>query len=379
MSNLSKKEQKRIQKYCVFPKISRVAIIMSFVLCGLIVVLEMIDDIVFHNKGFQPGGMYTAIALIIVYVSIFCYCILCPKFGMLGKQWKELQIRLKVKQDESDYSGQVAGAVGMQAAGRLLENSSNNTVKNVGKAFEIAGAVNTMATAAEMLSQSQRNAEVMANAYGVHIPKVKKQLIVFAVLPVLILIGSYIPQYIKGDQTMKNNIAASAKRMKAVKNALDPVCESVSADDPKESYRDYGYHVIGKLKENGNNTPSYVYITFDVNGKITRLNYTGGVDVNVSLEENAERIQQDFETLHNSLVSVDDSILDPNLLTVYEFPDTFKEKFLKGSPYESIRMHAEGYPIQVYCSFDTDTEDEFDEYSRPEVSIMLSEKNSSTE
>jgi len=40
MSNLSKKEQKRIQKYCVFPKISRVAIIMSFVLCGLIVVLE---------------------------------------------------------------------------------------------------------------------------------------------------------------------------------------------------------------------------------------------------------------------------------------------------------------------------------------------------
>lgn len=99
MSNLSKKEQKQIQKYCVFPKISRVAIIMSFVLCGLIVVLEMIDDIVFHNKGFQPGGMYTAIALIIVYVSIFCYCILCPKFGMLGKQWKELQIRLKVKQD----------------------------------------------------------------------------------------------------------------------------------------------------------------------------------------------------------------------------------------------------------------------------------------
>lgn len=164
MSNLSKKEQKQIQKYCVFPKISRVAIIMSFVLCGLIVVLEMIDDIVFHNKGFQPGGMYTAIALIIVYVSIFCYCILCPKFGMMGKQWKELQIRLKVKQDESDYSGQVAGAVGMQAAGRLLENSSNNTVENVGKAFEIAGAVNTMATAAEMLSQSQRNAEVMANA-----------------------------------------------------------------------------------------------------------------------------------------------------------------------------------------------------------------------
>lgn len=249
MSNLSKKEKKQIQKYCVFPKISRVAIIMSFVLCGLIVVLEMIDDMVFHNKGFRPGGMYTAIALIIVYVSIFCYCILCPKFGMMGKQWKELQIRLKVKQDESDYSGQVAGAVGMQAAGRLLENSSNNTVKNAGKAFEIAGAVDTMATASEMLSQSQINAEAMANAYGVHIPKVKKQLTVFAILPVLILIGSYIPQYMKGNQTMENNIAASAKRIEAVKKALDPVCESVSADDPKASYRDYGYHVIGKLKD----------------------------------------------------------------------------------------------------------------------------------
>ena len=100
-----------------------------------------------------------------------------------------------------------------------------------------------------MLSQSQINAEAMANAYGVHIPKVKKQLTVFAILPVLILIGSYIPQYMKGNQTMENNIAASAKRIEAVKKALDPVCESVSADDPKASYRDYGYHVIGKLKD----------------------------------------------------------------------------------------------------------------------------------
>lgn len=62
MSNLSEKEKKQIQKYCVFPKISWVAIIMSFALCGLIVVLEMIDDMVFHNKGFQPGGMYARIS-----------------------------------------------------------------------------------------------------------------------------------------------------------------------------------------------------------------------------------------------------------------------------------------------------------------------------
>ena len=69
MQALSEKEKKQILRYCVYPKIALSALIMSFVLCALIVPLEMIDDLVFHNDGFQPVGIDTGIALIALCVA----------------------------------------------------------------------------------------------------------------------------------------------------------------------------------------------------------------------------------------------------------------------------------------------------------------------
>ena len=60
---INNKEKKMIQRYCIYPKIAVVALIFSFVQCALIVPLEMIDDLVFQNKGFQPTGMFTALGL----------------------------------------------------------------------------------------------------------------------------------------------------------------------------------------------------------------------------------------------------------------------------------------------------------------------------
>lgn len=111
MRALSEKEKKQIQRYCMYPKIALRALIMSFALCALIVPLEMIDDLVFHNDGFQPTGINAGIALVALCVAVFCFCALRPKFGMHGKQWLDLQNRLAVRQTQSDRSAQVAGAV----------------------------------------------------------------------------------------------------------------------------------------------------------------------------------------------------------------------------------------------------------------------------
>lgn len=54
---INDKEKKMIQRYCIYPKIAVIALIFSFIQCALIVPLEMIDDLVFHNKGFEPTGM----------------------------------------------------------------------------------------------------------------------------------------------------------------------------------------------------------------------------------------------------------------------------------------------------------------------------------
>lgn len=372
---LSEKEKKQIQRYYIFPKIALVALIMAFVMCVLMIPLEMIDDLVFHNKGFNPTGMFTAIGFVVVYVVIFCYCTLCPRFGMRGKKWKELTERLQVRQTEEDHSGKVAKTIALQASGNFLKKSSNETAQKIGGAMEVAGAVSAVATASEVLAETWMNAEAMAEAYGVPIPKIKKQMIAFVVLPILIVIGVYVPQYAQGRQDMKENIAVCSEQIETVKEALEPVCEYVYADNPQESYSDYGYHVTGNLRERGEGVQaSYVYITFDQSGTLTEIHYTEEIDQNASFEDNLNRIQQDFETLHGPLADLDVPVSNPDLLTVYELPDTFKEAFLAGNLYEDIRMSVDGYPVKVYCSFSTEAEEDFDEYSRPDVSLLLSDK-----
>ena len=240
MRALSEKEKKQIQRYCMYPKIALRALIMSFALCALIVPLEMIDDLVFHNDGFQPTGIDAGIALVALCVAVFCFCALRPKFGMRGKQWIDLQNRLAVRQTQSDRSAQVAGVLATQAAGRLLQKSDNKAAQALGGAAQVAGAVGAVSTAADMLSESANNAEAMADAYGVPVPNIKKQLIAFSIVPVLVLIAIYIPQYAQGSQETQEKIALAAEQIDMAENALEQVCERVSADDPHEKYKDYG-------------------------------------------------------------------------------------------------------------------------------------------
>ncbi len=59
---------------------------MAFAVCLLRLPLRMTKDIVFRQKGFQPAGMYSAIKLPAIALTIFCYCALAPRFGMQDKQ-----------------------------------------------------------------------------------------------------------------------------------------------------------------------------------------------------------------------------------------------------------------------------------------------------
>lgn len=126
-----------------------------------------------------------------------------------------------------------------QAAGRLLQKSDNKAAQAVGGAAQAAGAIGAVSTAADMLSESANNAEAVADAYGVPIPNIKKQLTAFSIVPVLVLIAIHIPQYAQGSQETQVKIALAAEQIDMAENALAQVCERVSADDPYEEYKDY--------------------------------------------------------------------------------------------------------------------------------------------
>lgn len=375
MAALSEQERKRIQRYCICPKVAGAALAMAFVLPLSIIPFEMVDDIVFHHEGFQETGMMTALVLTAIELVIFCYCALAPRFGMRGKQWKEMQRRLAVEQSEKDRSAQIAGVVGTQAAARLLKNSDNETARNLGGAAEVAAAVGAVATAADVLAETSSNAEAMANAYGVTIPSVKKQVIALAVVPAIVLIGVYIPQFVQGNNELQARKTAAAEQLAIAQDALEPVCERVAADDPYESYHDYGYRIIGYLRDNDLGAQAaYVYLSFDADGMLTDVDYTSQVNPEESLADNLARAEQDIATLYAPLNGLDISVATPGLLTPCSLSDDFKQTFLAGSLYEEISIKTEDESIKSYYTFDTEPKEEFDEYTHPEIRLMLSAK-----
>ena len=377
MQQLTEQEKKRIQRYCTYPKIAAAALVMSFVACLLMLPLQMINDIAFHKKEFQPAGIYTAIALTAIELAIFCHCALAPRFGMQGKQWKELQSQLAVAQTNKGRSAEVASVLAAQAAGRLLKDSDNDVARNLGGAAEIAGAGGAVATAADVLAETSSNAEAMAAAYGVEIPSAKKQIITLIAVPVIVLLGAYIPQFVQGSSELQARKAAAAEQIAITQDALEPACERIAADDPCESYHDYGYRIIGYLRDNDLGAQAaYVYLSFDAGGTLTDVDYTSQIDPEASFEDNLTRVEQDIATLCAPLNGLDIPVAAPGLLMPCSLSDEFKQTFLTGSLYEEISIKTEDSSIKSYYTFDTDPEDEFDEYTHPEISLMLSAKKS---
>ena len=260
-----------------------------------------------------------------------------------------------------------------QAVGRFLKESDHDTMKNIGNAMQVAGAISTVSTSIDMLSEAGSNAENMAHAYRVPIPHIKKQLVAFAVIPILIVVGAYIPQYIKGKQATDQRIAASAKQVELVKKALEPVCVSVHADDPNKSRDRSSYSVMGYLRDSGK-TDCYVHVQLNDSGTITNISYVEGVDINKSLEENLKQAETDFTTLQKPFENLDVSVSDPEILSYYAIPQQFKDEFLSGTFYKSFRFYDQDAPISLSCSFDTETKDKFDEYSRPKIYFFLGSK-----
>ena len=87
------------------------------------------------------------------------------------------------------------------------------------------------------------------------------------------------------------------------------------------------------------------------------------MDINKSLEENLMQTEKDFATLQKSFENLNVSVSNPEILSYQAIPQQFKDEFLNGTFYKSFRFYDQDAPISLSCSFDTETEDQFDEYN----------------
>ena len=306
----------------------------------------MIDDIVFHHEGFQETGMMTALVLTAIELVIFCYCALAPRFGMRGKQWKEMQRRLAVEQSEKDRSAQIAGVVGTQAAARLLKNSDNETKRN--------------------LAARQKSPLPQA-------PSPPRQTCLPRALPTRRLwqrpVACLSPVQRSGSSRLwrcpSRSYAAPISAAGAGKHrdagerrgrgradrhrtqGIRASCEYVSADDPYERYQDYGYHVRGYLHDGDSDTQkTYTYLDFDNKGTLTEVSYAAEIDPDASLEDNLARIELDLDALSSVVQTIDVKTASPELLAPQKLPEEFRQAFLNGSLYERISIRTSDDPVK---------------------------------
>lgn len=369
---LTQQEEKLIRRYCVYPKIAVTAVIMALVLGVPFILMEMIDDLVFYDESIAFWGLYVYLGIVALYMIVFCYCTLSTRLGMRREAWQELRRRASVRQAQSDYTAAITGSMAAGAAGRLMQKSDSKAVRGLGAASQVAGAVGAVYTAGAMNRELANNAEAMAAAYRVEVPNTKGLRLAMVLVPLAVLIGVYIPQYVNAQAAKQQNILQVSRQMETLADALEPVCEYVSADDPAERYQTYGYRVIGYLQGMDTDTEkSYVYVSTDTDGTIESITYSEEINMERTPEENISHIEKNFETLHRALQGITVPVTSPELLTIFRLSEEFKTAFLSGSYYQQINLRDDSGDVRIYYSFETESEEEFDEYTSPRVYIYV--------
>ena len=371
---LSEKDARLIKRYCVCPQLGFVSLVMPFVLGALVILGEMIGDLVFYGEGdFRFLGLYAYIAFVIVFCVLFCYGALVPKFGMQGKRWTALAEQLRVQQTAEDRSAETAAALGLSAAGSLLNHSDNETAKGLGDVAAVAGAAATAAVAAEQLSEIGGNAEAMANAYGVPIPDTKRALLAMIVMPVLVMVTIYGARYLSATESMQKSQAAAAAQVELLTTALeDAGLASKTVGNPTEEYRDEGYAVYGFISgDYMSHDGGEVDIDLDNNGLVTDVWYSRRVDVGMSLEENLALAQRDFSKLGEALSSSKAQAKTEALLTEHEFSEEFCQQFVAGDFYTEIWLSDRTDDYYIYYFFNPEEQSIFDSTTQPEIKLSI--------
>ena len=374
-SALSEKDARLIKRCCVCPQLALVSLAMPFVLAVPYILGEMIGDLVFYGEGnLRFLGMIVYYAFGIAFMVVFCYCALVPKFGMRSKRWVALTEQLRVRQTEEDHSAEIAGALALSAAGRLLSDSDNEAAQDLGGLASVAGAAATAAAAAEQLAEISGNAEAMAEAYGVIVPDTKRALIAMVAVPVLVTAAAYGARYLSASESMQKSQVAAAAQVELLTSAFeDAGLRTATVGNPAEKYRDEGYTVYGFLS--GDYWWSYdggeVSIDLDNNGLVTDVWYSERIDISKPLEDNLAQAQQDFSKLGEALSTSNAHAKTEALLTQHEFSEEFCQQFSAGDIYTEIWLSDRTDDYYIYYFFNTEERDAFDENTHPEIQLNI--------
>lgn len=358
---MTEREIKTIRRYYTRP-VTALAWFGSGLLAMVFgILLEMIGSVAFDLKGSTGPALYGALVLLLLCMALFLVQAISVMWGVRRKKWAAIAEKARTSVSYTDRTTQLLAANTAVAAGRLMSRSDNDTIKTAGDISTAVGGVVGMHAIVGILFEVRKSAKHIAELLGIKLPAAKPRVLAILLLPAALLVAITIPSYLDGIQQHHESAAQAAAVVEKLEQVFEASCDSVSADDPAERYKDYGYGVTGRLKDENNDTRSYLAVTVNNNGVVEAVTYSLGIDVNSSKEDNIAQAKADMERLNQALRSADVPFLSPNLGETHTLREDFIALFWENSYYENCRSYYEEEGLSM--GYYTESQEDYNDYS----------------
>jgi hypothetical protein len=197
----SKEREELIRRYCKLSAVPMPAILTTFAVPLVWLVLVMTDEIRFNSTGIYYPGLYVCLGLTAAMLGLFLWSLITLVKGMDKPEWKEI---------EGDRTVHTAGT------SWLSQNLS-------------AGA--------------RRRAYRAAKQYGIQVPAENGVTVMVVLLPLLILCGSFVPEYLNSIAEQKQIIQIVGAAETKIKTVFEKQNYRVIVTDPSVT-QTHEYSVI---------------------------------------------------------------------------------------------------------------------------------------
>lgn len=377
---LDARDAKLIKKYYLLPKAAWYSLAALFLTGGVAILLVMIDNIGLGSSGF---GDMQAIAMAVLMVIEGAACIafgIAARRGLGSERWQELEREAMGANADIDSNPALAGGIGMAAAGRLVDTLDNDDLDAPSTGLEVAGAAMATYGFFDTMRRMSKAAAAVAHVHGLELPGLGRTRLLVMGLPLLLLTLAFVPRFMDSAALASASQEASTRTIQAFDTALEPVCGYTLADEPLEHRQDSGYRVSGNITDE-NDAVASVAIETDELGTVDSVAYNADVDIARTPEENLAFAEECFARFHEALASVDIEaegieLLDAGLVQKPVLPEEFRQAFLTGDYYTALDVDLDDTgTLRAWALFDTEPQAEFDEYTRPRISIYLMAKS----
>lgn len=374
---LSTADAKLVKRYYLLPKAAWYSLAALFLTGGLAILLVMIDNIGLGSKGFGDLQLIAMTALMIAEGAVCIACGVVARRGLGSAHWQELEREAIGGNADIGANPAVTGGIGVAAAGRLVDTLDNDDLDALSAGLEIAGAAMSAYGLFDTMRRMSRAAAAVARAHGMELPGLGRTRLLVIGLPLLLLTLSFVPRFIDSAAQSSASQEASARAIQAFNAALEPVCSYTLADEPLEHRQDSGYRVSGNITDENGDIVANVSIETDEYGNVDSVVYNADVNIARTPEENLAFAEESFARFYEAISSVDIEaegieLLDTGLVNAPVLPEEFRQAFLAGDYYTAIDTDLDDTgTLRAWALFDTEPEEEFDEYTSPQISVYL--------